>query len=56
METLKSNKNNGQIALKGYMYTKHKECKQFIRWKRVKKSSFKCPAILKSTLKKKKKY
>ncbi|CAI6376377.1 unnamed protein product [Macrosiphum euphorbiae] len=29
------------------MYTKHKDCKQFIRWKCVKSSSFKCPAVLK---------
>ena len=35
------------------MYTKHKECTQFIRWECVKSSLFKCPPILKSTLNKK---
>jgi len=54
MELLKSNKNNEKVALNGYMYTKYKECKHFIRWKCVKSSSFKCPAILKSTLNKRK--
>jgi len=28
MEIIKSNKNNEKVALKGYIYTKHKECKQ----------------------------
>jgi len=36
------------------MYTTHKECEQFIWRKCVKSSSFKRPAILKSTINKKK--
>ncbi|XP_022183199.1 uncharacterized protein LOC111042808 [Myzus persicae] len=50
MEIVKSNQGNYKICLNGYTYVHQKDCKFFKRWRCAKYSSFKCLAILKTSL------
>ena len=49
MEIIKTSSNNEKILLYGFIYTKLKTYKFYIRWKCSKYSSLKCPAILTTT-------